>query len=111
MSTTLATTIADAVTPSYVETTPAPRNRVAAVGLGFAIAGLVIAAIPFATFFAWFLTLPALVLGIIGATRKHLPRKAAGWAIGLATAGWVVSIVMTFVTFAAFGTIEVNAGA
>jgi hypothetical protein len=112
MSSTLSTPVITALTPSYaLPGEPVPRNRVAAVGLGLAIAGLVVAAIPFATFFAWVLTLPALVLGIIGATRRHLPRRAAGWAIALATAGWIVSIAMTFVTFAAFGTITVDAGA
>jgi hypothetical protein len=103
------------LTPSYAApTTEAParaRNRVGAVGLGFAIAGLVVALVPFATFFAWFLTLPALVLGIIGATRRTLPRRAAAWAIVLATLGWIASIVMTIVTFAVFGTIDVHAGA
>jgi hypothetical protein len=107
MSSALSTPVS--VAPAYAEA--APRNRVAAVGLGFAIAGLAVALIPFATFFAWFLTLPALVLGIIGATRKQLPRKAAAWAIALATTGWVASIVMSFVTFAVFGTINVSAGA
>jgi hypothetical protein len=103
------------LTPSYAApTAEAParaRNRVGAVGLGFAIAGLVVALVPFATFFAWFLTLPALVLGIIGATRRTLPRRAAAWAIVLATLGWIASIVMTIVTFAVFGTIDVHAGA
>ena len=109
MSSTLSTPVTSALTPSYAE--PAPRNRVATVGLGFAIAGLVVALIPFATFFAWFLTLPALVLGIVGATKRHLPRRAAAWAIALATTGWIASIVMSFVTFAVFGTISVSAGA
>lgn len=103
-------TVLPVSTAPLAGTEPAPRNRVAVVGLGFAITGLVVALIPFATFFAWFLTLPALILGIVGATRKQLPRRAAGWAIALSVAGWLASIAMSIVTFAVFGTISVHAG-
>ena len=81
---------------------PAAQDR-AAAALGLAIAGVVVAAIPFATFLTWALALPALVLGVLAMTRPGAPRLAAGCAVALATAAWAVSIVMSFATLAAFG--------
>jgi hypothetical protein len=70
------------------------------VALSFAIAGLVLGAIPFVTWFAWPFGLTGLILSIIALARKG-DRKTVP-LIGLITAviGWIVAIAVSLASFA-----------
>ena len=73
---------------AHVVASDRPRNTTAIVGFCLAVVGLVQASEQLAVLRAFFLV-PALVLGIIAATKQGQPHTLAIWAICLACVGFL----------------------
>ncbi len=85
-----------------MSTPPAPQqqgNQLGLIALILAGVGFLLAVIPATAGFAWLLTLPALVVGIIGVTRKGKKKGTAIAAIILSTIAWVIAVIVAAATF------------
>jgi hypothetical protein len=92
--------VADAAdsSPSIPATPPSGPNIFGVVALALAVLGFITAVIPVASGFAWLFVLPAIVLAIIGLTRKGRPKRLALAGLIVAIVGWLVAIIVTVVT-------------
>ncbi|MEO8261437.1 MAG: DUF4352 domain-containing protein [Pseudolysinimonas sp.] len=89
--------MADATSPA----TPPPGsgpNMFGVIALVLAGLGFISAVIPVASGFTWLFVVPAIVLAIIGLTRKGRPKRLALAGLIVAIVGWLVAIIVTVVT-------------
>lgn len=77
-------------------------NKIGLIALILAALGFILAVIPPAAGFAWLLTLPALILGIIGLTRKGQKKATSIIAMILATVAWIIAVIVAL-SFVAAG--------
>lgn len=70
-------------------------NQLGLIALILAGLGFVVAVIPVTAGFAWLLTLPALILGIVGVTRRGQKKGTSIAAIVLSTVAWLIAVVIT----------------
>lgn len=75
-----------------------PGKSLALAALIVAIVGLIVAAIPFATFGSGLFLLTAVVLAIISLARRSLGKGISIAAIAVSVVGWVLSLIMIFVS-------------
>jgi hypothetical protein len=92
------TTESAAPAASTAPTPPAGQNTFGLIALVLAALGFVSAVIPPTAGFAWLLFIPAIVLAIIGLTRRGRPKKLALTGLLVAVVGWLVAIIVTVVT-------------
>ncbi len=85
--------------PSAGPAAPKQPNVLGLIGLILAIVGFVLAVIPFVAAFAWLLTLPALVLGIVGLTRKGQKKLTSILALAISTVAWIIAVVVASTSF------------
>lgn len=88
--------------PTWGAPPPAPEGSAALAGtaLGLAIAGALIALIPFVGLAAWLFLVPAVVLAIIALVRKARGRGMAIGALVTSGVGMLIAIVWALGTFA-----------
>lgn len=94
-------TAADATTPAPPPTGSGPSgsNIFGVIALALGALGFVTAVIPVASGFTWLLVLPALVLAIIGLTRRGRPKGLALAGLIIGVVAWLVAIVVSVVSF------------
>lgn len=100
MSTTAS--VADATTPATPppgSSGPSGPNIFGIIALALGVLGFITAVIPVAAGFTWLLVLPALVLAIIGLTRRGRPKGLALAGLIIGVVAWLVAIVVSVVTF------------
>lgn len=87
--------LGEGATPAVIESqTPGKgQNKIGSIALILAVGGFVMAFLPATAGLAWLITLPALVLGIVGLTRRGATKATSILAIILATVAWLISIV------------------
>jgi hypothetical protein len=88
---------AGAITPPVVVR---KLNIIGLVALILAVIGFVLAVIPPTAVVAWILLVPALVLAIIGLTRKGRGKATSLTALILSVVGWLIAIIVTVVVAA-----------
>lgn len=69
-------------------------NRFGLIALILAAVGFLFAIIPATAGFAWLFTLPAVVLGIIGLTRKGAKKGTSIAAIVVSTVAWLIAVIV-----------------
>lgn len=90
--------------PPVVGAVPPPSGRpktLAIVAFVLAVVGLVMAFIPFVTWFSGFALLAAFVVALVALIKKN--QGAKGFSIAalvISVVGWIVSVVVTFASFA-----------
>lgn len=92
--------------PAYGVPTPAPPlpKTLAIIALVLACVGLVMAFIPFVTWFAGLPLLAAFIVGIVAlANRKQAGKGLAIAAIAVSVVGWIVSIIFSIGSFGILG--------
>lgn len=77
---------------------PGGTNTLGLVGLILAGVGFLLGIIPPTSGIAWLLLIPGAILGIVGLTRKGKPKGMALTALILGVVGWIVSIIVFFVS-------------
>lgn len=95
------TTASPAPAAPAVPAPPTGPNTFGLIAFVLAALGFVSAVIPPTAGFAWLLFIPAIVLAIIGLTRRGRPRKLALAGLLVAVVGWLVAIIVTVVTVVA----------
>jgi hypothetical protein len=88
---------AGAATPSIVAR---KLNILGLVALIIGVIGFALAVIPTTAVVAWILLIPALVLAIIGLTRKGQGKATSLAALILSIVGWIIAIIVTVVVAA-----------
>lgn len=83
---------------SVPATPPSGPNVFGIIALALAVLGFVAGILPFASGLAWVLFAPAIVLAIIGLTRRGRPKGMALAGLIVAVAGWIVAIIVTVVS-------------
>ena len=76
---------------------PARGNVFGLIGLILAIVGAVLAVLGPLAFFAWVFTLPAVILGIVGLTRKGRKKGTSVAAVIVSSVGFLVAVVVSMV--------------
>ena len=89
--------------PTAPSQTPPPAapslpNQVGLVALILAAVGFIMGVIPATSGFAWLLFIPALVLSIVGLTRKGKKKGTSVAALVVTIIGWIIAIVVASAT-------------
>jgi hypothetical protein len=79
--------------PVVVQPEPERSNGIGLVALGLAILGFIFAALLITAGIAWMLLLPAIVLGVVGLTRKNRRKGTSLAAIIVAVVALILSLV------------------
>jgi hypothetical protein len=74
------------------------KNTIGLVALILAIVGFVLGVLPPTAAFAWLLLLPALILAIVGLTRKDAGKGTSITALILSVVGGIIAIIVAVVT-------------
>ncbi len=85
------------------EAAPRTGGGLSLAALIVAIVGLIVAAIPFATFGSGAFLVTAVVLAIVALIRRSAGKGRSIAALAVAVAGWVLSVVMIFVSIGIAG--------
>ncbi|HEX3679252.1 MAG TPA: DUF4352 domain-containing protein [Galbitalea sp.] len=90
------------VDPASPSVAPAKKrlNIFGLIALILGVVGFVLAVIPPTAVAAWILLVPALVLAIIGLTRKNQSKATSISALILSVVGWIIAIIVTVVVAA-----------
>jgi hypothetical protein len=80
--------------PAAPPRAPNPTNPMGLTAIILAVIGLAIAFIAPVAFLAWFFTLPAFIIGIIGWTRKNRPKATSIAGTSLSTVAFILSLVL-----------------
>lgn len=96
-----ATPVADATTPATppAGSGPGAPNVFGIIALALAVLGFISSVIPVTSGFTWLLVLPAVVLAIIGLTRRGRPKGMALGGLITAVVAWLVAIIVSVVAF------------
>lgn len=98
MSNPASTTTLDAPATSTPATPPSGGNLFGLIALILAGLGFIAGVIPVASGFAWLLFVPAIVVAIIGLTRRGRPKRLALAGLLVAIVGWIVAVIVTVVS-------------
>jgi hypothetical protein len=95
-----ATSVVSDAPPTVLQAPPKNLNVLGLIALILAVVGFVLAVIPSTAVVAWLLLVPALVLSIIGLTRKNQGKATSITALVLSVVGWIVAIIVAVVVAA-----------
>ena len=93
-------TPAVAPAPGFAPAAAKAPNTIGLVAIILAGVGFLMAVIPPTSGFAWIILLAATILGIVGVTRKGQKKGTSIAAMILGVVGWIVSIVVFFISAA-----------
>ena len=79
---------------------PKTKNTIGLIALILAAVGFIFGVVPALSGLAWIFFIPAIVLAIIGLTRKGQRKGTSVAALVLAVVGWIIAIVVALVTVA-----------